>query len=148
MARLPLPNRAQPLDVNYIYQIANELNALSEEGSALAQGNNFLFSGKDAIPRSSKIYGAQIFAAVKTVATKVATASQTESITFDFQPGFAYPPVVQATIENTGETNTVVDATINIQNVTTTSATAVITIANSGSSSINVHLTAIGLPVS
>jgi hypothetical protein len=148
MARLPLPNRAQPLDVNYIYQIANELNALSEEGSALAQGNNFLFSGRDEPPRSSKIYGAQIFAAVKKATKEVVNASETESITFDFQPGFAYPPVVQATIENSGRTITPVGATVNIQSVSTSSAVAVISFARSGAFTANIHLTAIGLPVS
>lgn len=148
MARIPLPNRGQPLDANYIYEIARALNELSEEGSALAQGNNFFFLGKDATPRSSKIYGAQVYASVKTLSSQNVNVSETYSITFDFQPGFAYPPVVQATIENTGETNTVADATINIQNVTTTSATAVVKFATGGSSSINVHLTAIGLPIS
>jgi hypothetical protein len=147
MARIPLPNRGQPLDTNYIYQIAQALNDLSEEGSALAQGNNFFFLG-DSTPRSSKIYGAQIYAAVKTLSAQNVSVSETYPLTFEFQPGFAYPPVAQVTIENSGDSNTVSDATINVQNVTTTSATAVVKFATGGSSSIKVHLTAIGLPIS
>lgn len=148
MARLSLPNKGQPLDVTYIYDIVEAVNSLSEEGSALAQGNNFLFSGQDSIPRSSKIYGAQIYASVQTLASTTVNASQTYSLTFDFNPGFAYPPVVQATIENAAQTNTVVDATVNVQNITTTSATASVRFANSGSASVKIHLTAIGLPIS
>ena len=33
MARVPLPNRGQPLDVGYIYQIADTLNTLSTQVS-------------------------------------------------------------------------------------------------------------------
>lgn len=148
MARLPIPNRAQPLDVSYISSIAKEVNALSEQGSAFAQGQNFLFSGKDAVDRSSKIYGAQIFASIKKIDPKVVTAAQSISEPFNFTTGFAYPPVLQATVENTGETNTAIDVSVSIQNVTTTSATVVVKFATAGTASINIHLMAIGLPIS
>lgn len=144
MARIPLPNRGQPLDTNYIYEMAKTINELSEDKS----DQNFIFIGKDTIKRSSKIYGTQIYASVKTLSAQNVNVAETYPLTFDFQPGFAYPPVVQVTIENAGETNTVANATINVQNVTTTSATAVVKFATGGSSSINVHLTAIGLPIS
>jgi hypothetical protein len=148
MSRLPLPNRGQPIDTAYIYDIVRELNALSEEGSALAQGNNFSFTGKDSIPRSARVYGAQIFAGIKSVASQNASTAESYSVTFNFQPGFIYPPVVQATLENAGDTRTPLDATVTVQNVTTTTATAVVRFARAGSFFANVHLTAIGLPIS
>ena len=147
MARIPLPNRGQPLDTNYIYQIAETLNELSEEGSALAQGKNFFFL-KDSVERSSKIYGAQIYTAVKELSSGNATVGQIEKTTFDFRPGFAYAPVVQATVENIGGTDTISDVAVTIQNVTTTSAEVLVKFVTSGASKASVHLTAIGLPIS
>jgi hypothetical protein len=147
MARIPLPNRGQPLDTNYVYQIAETLNQLSEEGSALAQGKNFFFL-RDSIERSSKIYGAQIYAGVKELYSGTATAGQVVTTTFDFKPGFAYPPVVQATVENTGGTTSVSDVAITIQDVSTTSVKVSVKLITAGAANARVHLTAIGLPTS
>ena len=108
-----------------------------------------MFLGKDSVPRSSKIYGAQIYAAVKELYSGTnATVGQIETITFDFSPGFAYAPVVQATVENTGGTNTISDVAVTVKNVTTTSAEVSVKFVTSGAAKASVHLTAIGLPIS
>ena len=39
MAKIPLPQRGQPLDVTYIYQLTNAINDLSNQFSSVS--NNY-----------------------------------------------------------------------------------------------------------
>lgn len=147
MSRIPLPERGQPLDLSYIYTMAQAINDLSEEGSALAQGNNFILQGKDGTLQSSKLYGSQIFAKYITISS-LSSLNTGGEVTkqVDFTPGFSAPPVITATIVNAGNTVSGTDVSVVIQNITSSSAQITIKFGSSGLSSVGVNVIAVGLP--
>lgn len=143
MARIPIPQQGQPLDLAYISTLANAVNQLSEEGAALAQGNNFVLKGRLAdTPASYKLYGAQIIAQEITLA---GGTTDTIEQTVSFSPyNFSAPPIVTATL--VGPSNT--EANISIKNVTSSSVTVIVKFPTSEGNGTNVSILAIGLPSS
>jgi hypothetical protein len=141
MARVPIPQQGQPLDVAYISALADAINQLSEEGSALAQGNNFILQGRLAdTPSSFKLYGAQV------IAQELLLVSGTSNIaeqTINFSPNnFATPPIVTATLVNPSSP----EATVHVKNVTSGSATVIVQFPASQNNSTAVSIIAMGIP--
>ena len=141
MARVPIPQQGQPLDVAYISALADAINQLSEEGSALAQGNNFILQGRlSETPSTHKLYGAQM------VAQELLLVSGTSNVaeqTVSFSPyNFANPPVVTATLVNPSDP----EATVHIKNITSGSATVIVRFPGSQNNSSAVSVIAVGLP--
>ena len=141
MARVPIPQQGQPLDLGYISTLANAVNQLSEEGAALAQGNNFIFQGSlTATPASYKLYGAQI------VALEVSVdggTSETATTLINFSPNnFSTPPIVTATLVDPGDKS----ASVSLTNITSASATAVVKFPTTTNNSARLNIIAIGTP--
>lgn len=141
MARVPIPQQGQPLDLGYISTLANAVNELSEEGAALAQGNNFIFQGGlTNTPASYKLYGAQIFAQEITI--DGGTSDTAEKI-IPFSPyNFSSPPVVTATLVSTEDNQ----AVVSLKNITSASATIVVKFTTSDDNATRVNIIAIGVP--
>lgn len=141
MARVPIPQQGQPLDLAYIATLANAVNQLSEEGAALAQGNNFILKGRlSDTPSSYKLYGAQIIAQEIIF---VAGTSDTLEQTVNFSPyNFAGPPIVTATLVNPSDT----EANVSLKNITAGSATVLVKFTGSQNNSTSVSIIAIGIP--
>lgn len=141
MARVPIPQQGQPLDLSYIATLAQAVNELSEEGSALSQGNNFILQGRlSDTPSSFKLYGAQV------IAQEVVLISGTSSIaeqTINFSPyNFSNPPIVTATLVNPSDPL----ATVYVKNITSGSATVIVQFTSSENNSAAVNILAMGLP--
>lgn len=143
MARVPIPQQGQPLDLAYIATLANAVNQLSEEGAALAQGNNFILQGRLAdTPSSFKLYSAQIIAQEIIF---VAGTSDTLEQTVSFSPyNFSTPPIVTATLVNTSDT----EAIVSLKNVTSGSVTVLVKFPASENNSTGVSIVAVGIPSS
>jgi len=143
MARVPVPQQGQPLDLSYIATLANAINQLSEEGAALSQGNNFIVKGRlSETPVASKLYGAQIIAQEIVF---VAGASDTVEQTVSFSPNnFSSPPIVTATLVNPSDTN----ANVSVKNIASGSATVIVRFPTSENNSASVSIIAVGLPSS
>lgn len=141
MSRVPIPQQGQPLDVSYIATLAEAINELSEEGSALAQGNNFILKGRLSETASSyKLYGAQFVAQeVNLIAGTSNTAEQTVS----FSPNnFSNPPIVTATLVSPSDP----EATVYVKNITSGSATVIVQFPGSENNSTAVNIIAVGVP--
>lgn len=143
MARVPIPQQGQPLDVAYIASLAEAINQLSEEGSALAQGNNFILKGRlSETPSSYKLYGAQM------IAQEINLISGTSSVaeqTVSFSPyNFSNPPIVTATLVNPSDP----EATVYVKNITSGSATIIVQFTGSENNSAAVNVIAMGIPSS
>ena len=141
MARVPIPQQGQPLDVSYIATLAEAINQLSEEGSAIAQGNNFILQGRlSETPSSFKLYGAQV------IAQEIILISGTSSIaeqTINFSPNnFANPPIVTATLVNPSDP----EASVYVKNITSGSATVIVQFTGSENNSAAVNIIAMGIP--
>lgn len=143
MARVPIPQQGQPLDLAYIATLANAVNQLSEEGAALAQGNNFILKGRlTDTPSSYKLYSAQIIAQEIIF---VAGTSDTLEQTVSFSPyNFSTPPIVTATLVNTSNT----EAIVSLKNVTSGSVTVLVKFPTSENNSTGVSIMAVGIPSS
>ena len=141
MARVPVPQQGQPLDLAYIATLAEAINQLSEEGSALAQGNNFILQGRlSDVPASYKLYAAQVFAQEISL---IAGTSNIAEQTINFSPNnFANPPIVTATLVNPSDP----EANVYIKNITSSSATVIVQFSGTENNSSAVNVIAIGTP--
>jgi hypothetical protein len=147
MSKIPLPERGQPLDLSYIYNIAKAINDLSDQNNSLAQANGIVIDNGSGV-QSSRISGAQMVGKFITVSSSSSVNAQNEhSETINFSPvKFAKPPIVTASLVNLGGTSTGTDSTIILKNISTDSCTVVVKFGSTGLTSIGVNIIAIGLP--
>jgi hypothetical protein len=145
MASISLPEKGQPIDVNYIYEMASQINSLT---NALAVRS----SSSSQVNKVTETTGnLRFFAATLPVSAK--TASSNEVIDMpDFNystAGFNKTPVVVATVVNGGGVSGV-DAgnstTVVLDSVGTSLATGVLKFGLSGGLNISINLIAIGVP--
>ena len=144
MPQLPLPQRGQPLDVSYIYQMANTINDLVVQVSPTTSNNLKLIPATGS-PTSIPTSSAAIHCQVKNIGNnRTVTAGQYESFDIDFS--FKLPPVVVATAWNRGGTEGGKDVTVLVNNVTNSKATLVAKFATNGQATVDVNIIAIGIP--
>lgn len=146
MAKVPLPERGQPLDVAYIYQITNSLNQLSDQVST-ATYNYTTIDTVSAGKQNIKTSEARIVGGYHVVATNsTVTASNTKSFTYTFPNDFKYTPIVTASPINVGKTAAGENVSVVITDVTRSSVTGLVRFNLSGDVSIVVNLIIIGIP--
>jgi hypothetical protein len=145
MARIPLPNRGQPLDVNYIYQIAESVNTLSTQISPAL--NKYITidtvsSGKQDVKSSDiRMIGGYVEVANNS------TVSAGNEISFSINySGFKFTPIVTATPINIDGTAAGSDISVILKNITTSKTDGVVKFKSSGNVSIGVNVIALGIP--
>lgn len=146
MARLPLPQRGQPIDTSYIYQIVNAINDLS----AVSVSPTYKYvtidtpsGGKQSVKTSeAKIIGAYV-----DVISSSVTAGTTSVTRIYRYSDFASTPIVTATIVNAGNTEAGNSASVQITSITASEVTFKVTFAKTGNASVGVTLMIIGIPV-
>jgi hypothetical protein len=145
MAKVPLPERGQPLDVTYVYQLANAINELSIQVSSA--GYNYTTIDTTAGKQNIKTSEARIIAgSVEVANNSTVTASSEKTFTYDFVSDFKYKPVVTATPVNTGKTPTGQNVTVILKEVTTSRVEGIVRFGASGDLSLAVNLIIIGIP--
>lgn len=146
MAKVPLPDRGQPLDVTYLYQIANALNDAVDTIST-AKYNYTTVDTRGRGKEDLKNSNAKFYASYKDVVNEVTvSANDTRPWVVDFASEFKYPPVVTATVVNTGTSTVGNDAFAIITSITTSKVEGVVRFNSSGSVSTSVNIIAIGIP--
>jgi hypothetical protein len=145
MAKIPLPERGQPIDVSYIYQISNAVNQLSDK--ITTSGSNYTTidtpsSGKINIPTSQT----RIIAGTYTVSGQDVLADSTKSFTYPFGAAFKYTPVATATILNTGLTPAGDGATVVMTSIDANGLSGLVRFDKAGTASVVVNLIIIGVP--
>lgn len=146
MAKVPLPERGQPMDVAYIYTMAEALNDLSSQVSSATY--NFttidtVAAGKQSVKTSeSKFVGGYLVVANN--ASK--TAGEETTFTYDFPSDFKYPPIVSVTPINTGNTPAGQNVSVVLKTVTTSRVEGTIRFNTNGNVSVAIHLIMIGIP--
>lgn len=146
MAKIPLPERGQPLDVSYLYQIANALNDLSSQVSPATY--KYLTVDTQSVGKQSiKISESRMIGGYVEVANKSTKNSGDEvEFSYSFQSDFKYPPVVTATPVNFGNTTAGRNISIVLTSVTTSGVTGWVKFNSNGEVSIGVNLIIIGIP--
>jgi hypothetical protein len=145
MAKIPLPERGQPIDVSYIYQITNAVNQLSDK--VTSTGFNYTTidtpsSGKQNVKTSeARIIGGSI-----NVEGTSVVAESTKSFTYPYSGNFKYSPVATATIVNKGLTPAGDDATVVLTSVDANGLSGLVKFRKAGNVSVAVNLIIVGIP--
>lgn len=149
MAKVPLPDRGQPLDVTYLYQIANALNDAVDTISTATY--NYTTVDTRGIGKTSlKNNNAKLYAAyVDVVSGEAVSANQTKPWSLNFDSNFKYPPIVTATVVNgaVGVGSAIGnDIIVSINNTTTSLVSGVLRFNSSGTVTVSINILAIGIP--
>ena len=145
MASISLPEKGQPIDVNYIYEMASQINNITNTISVRSSSSSQV---NKVIETTGNL---RFFAATLPVSAK--TASSNEVIDMpDFNyssAGFNKTPVVVATVLNNGGVSGIDagnSATVVLDSIGTSQATGVLRFGLSGGLNISINLIAIGIP--
>ena len=146
MAKVPLPERGQPLDVTYIYQLADAVNDLSTQVSSATYNYTTIdtvSAGKQNIKTSeARVVGGY----VEVANNSTVTAASEKTFSYDFPSDFKYSPIVSATLVNVGNTPAGQNVSVILKTITTSRIEGVVRFGASGDLSLAVHLIIIGIP--
>jgi hypothetical protein len=147
MAKIPLPERGQPIDVSYIYQITNALNEISDQ--VVTTGQNYATidtPSAGTIPiKTSEL---RVIGATVTVTSNSSqNADTTVKFPYSYNGNFKYTPIATATVVNTGGAGTAGDgATVVLTSVDANGLTGLVRFDKGGNASTTVNLIIIGIP--
>jgi hypothetical protein len=146
MAKVPLPERGQPIDVAYLYQITNALNQLSDQVST-ATYNYTTIDTVSAGKQNIKTSEARVIGGYVPVANNsTVTASSTKTFTYAFPSDFKYTPIVTASAINSGKTSAGENVSVVLTDVTRSSVSGLVRFNASGDVSTIVNIIVIGVP--
>lgn len=146
MAKIPLPDRGQPLDVTYIYQIAAAINEVSNEISS-ATYNYTTISTRENETQSIQTRAARIVGGFIDIGTNdLVSAGDTKPWSFSYSADFQYPPIVTATVVNRGTSDVGDDVTVVIRSVTTSRIEGIVRFNTGGQATTTVNILAVGIP--
>ena len=146
MARIPVPQRGQPLDVSYVYNLVETVNQLSD----IVGTNQSVTQIRNDKTGTSNTVGtgrASILGATVNVATslQILTAGAQESFVINYN--FKYPPIIVATPWNTGDTDAGKNVSVVITKVSNSSASFLVRFDTTGVATVDVNVLAIGIPI-
>lgn len=150
MPILPVPERGQPLDVTYIYEIVRSINELyTQVGNESRKGYVGIYTKGPEGPQEIRTSESLILAAFETVSTSsLQTAGTSLPWSHDFKKQFAYPPIVTATAYNKGNNDTGKDVTVTISSITTSKVEGFVKFNVGGETTIGINVIAVGKPTS
>ena len=137
MAKIPLPERGQPLDA---------VNDLSTQVSS-ATYNYTTIDTTSAGKQNVKTSEARIIGGYVEVANNSTVNTGNEkTFSYDFPTDFKYAPIATATPVNIGNTPAGQNVTVILKTVTTSRVEGIVRFGASGDLSLAVHLIIIGIP--
>lgn len=145
MAKIPLPERGQPLDVSYIYQLANAVNELSNQVSP-SQYKYVTIDTPGVGQQNVKASEARIIAGQKTVSSVAQTKGESVSFFYDITTPFKYTPIAVATPLSVLGTPAGKNVSVVLTSVTTSKIEGVVVFNETGNLTVLVNLMVIGIP--
>jgi hypothetical protein len=146
MAKVPLPERGQPLDLTYIYQLVDTVNDLSAQVSSATYNYttvDTVSAGKQSIKTSeARVVGGYVDVA----SNSTVSAGNEKTFSYDFPSDFKYAPIASATAVNIGNTPAGENVNVILRSVTTSRVEGIVRFGASGNLSLIVHLIIIGIP--
>jgi hypothetical protein len=146
MAKVPLPERGQPLDLTYIYQLVDTVNDLSTQVSSATYNYttvDTVSAGKQSIKTSeARVVGGYI----EVANNSTVSAGNEKTFSYDFPSDFKYAPIASATAVNIGNTPAGQNVNVILKSVTTSRVEGIVRFGASGDLSLAVHLIIIGIP--
>lgn len=148
MAQIPLPERGQPIDLTYIYQIADAVNSLSAQVAPVTNKYVTLDTpddGKQSVLSSGvKMNGAYI--EIYNSASVLAGSEKSFSYSFPSGGGYKFSPIAVATPLNVGGTPAGKDVSIILTSVTRFGVNGIVRFNSGGEVTIGLNLMVIGIP--
>jgi hypothetical protein len=146
MAKIPLPERGQPIDVSYIYQITNAVNQLSDRVNTTGY-NYTTVDTPSAGKQNIKTSEARIIAGSVVVSSNSSQiADSTKSFSYSYSGNFKFTPIATATVVNTGLTPAGDGATVVITSIDANSLSGLVRFDKAGNVSTTVNLIIVGIP--
>lgn len=148
MSRIPLPERGQPLDLSYIYQIANAVNSIAGQLTPRV-GRYTTIDTVNAGPQSIRTSDARIVAGYTTVRNTAANQAVGDvSFAYNFTD-FKFAPVITATpiLTGTASANAGKDVFVVLTRITTNRVEGVVKFKTRGVSEVGLNLVIVGIPV-
>jgi hypothetical protein len=146
MAKVPLPERGQPLDVTYIYQLAETINDIATQVSS-ATYNYTTIDTVSAGKQSVKTSEARVIGGFVEVANNsTVSAGNEKTFAYDFPSDFKYAPIATATAVNIGNTPAGQNVTVILKSITTSRVEGVVRFGASGDLSLNINIIVVGIP--
>ena len=148
MATIPLPERGQPLDVNYIYALANAINEVSKQISPSSSKYVTIDTPGEG-PRSAKASDTRIIATEKVVVGSLTSKNVGDEQTFEyvFPAEFKFKPVAVATPVNTGQTNAGENVTVVLKSVGNSRIEGLVRFNETGNVAVSVNIVIVGIPL-
>jgi hypothetical protein len=146
MAKVPLPERGQPLDVTYIYQLADTINDLSTQVSSATYNYttvDTVSAGKQSVKTSE---ARMIGGYVEVANNSTVSAGNEKTFSYDFPSDFKYQPIATATAVNIGNTPAGQNVSVILKTVTTSRVEGIVRFGASGDLSLAVNLIILGIP--
>ncbi len=145
MAKIPLPERGQPLDVTYLYDLANTINDISTQVSSATYKNSTIDT-VSAAQQNLKTSELQIVGGFREVANNsTVSAGNERTFEYNFKTDFKFPPIVTATPVNIGNTPAGQNVTVILKSITVSRVEGVVRFGASGDLSLNVNIIAVGI---
>ena len=146
MAKVPLPDRGQPLDLSYIYQLAEAINNLSNELSPTTA--RYTTIDTPVGPQSARTSDARIIGGYVEVTNSSTTLGTEQTFDYSFSD-FAYVPMVTATPITTvlKGTDASRDVSVVLTSITTNKVSGIVKFNTLGVTSVGVNLLIVGIPV-
>lgn len=146
MSKIPLPERGQPMDVTYIYQIANAVNDLASQISPSTYKYvtvDTVNAGKQSVKASeARVIGGY----VNIYSDTTVNSGNEKSFSYDFPADFKYAPICTATPINIGGTPAGGNVSVVLKTVNTSRVEGVVRFNTSGNLTVGVNLIVIGIP--
>jgi hypothetical protein len=146
MATIPLPERGQPIDLSYIYQIAEAINDLSLQVSPT--NNRYVTIETPADGKQSTVSsGVKINAAYVSVYTnKTVKPGDEQTFSYNYPAEYKFAPVATATPVNVSDTPAGRSVSVILKSVTTSRVDGVVRFNADGEASVGVNLIIVGIP--
>jgi hypothetical protein len=141
--KIPLPERGQPIDLNYLSQIARSINDLS---NAVSTSNTTSVINNGINPRedvtTNKI---RFYATTRNIVVGNVNAGTSQNWSLDLTPDFLFTPVAVATVQNNTASTAGNNITLVIRNITTSRVEGNVLYNAGGSIDININVIAMGV---
>lgn len=146
MAKIPTPDRGQPLDVSYVYQIVEAVNDLASQISSA----KYKYASIDTVNgnESTLLTDTKVVAGERVIYPTLTnvTAESTQAFSYSFKGEYKYPPIVTVTPVLIEGTSSGQDVSVVIQSVTNSSVNGIVRFNTGGSLALKVHIIAVGIP--
>lgn len=148
MTTIPTPNRGQPIDSNYLYQIVETVNGLSKTVSTQVANSSIHYDSGSGVNQSVGTANLKVDAGYVNVTktVKMEDINSEETIPITFSSVFKYPPIVVLTPFPVDASDASKDVTAIITSVSTSGATGILKFKTKGNASVGVNFIAIGTP--